>query len=112
MKLPFGNGQPDELYERFRLAGEDWARANADAERYEEQRKSIYGALYLHSEGKTVAERECAAYASEVYKTHVEKMVTARELANLAKAKLDAAKVWFEASRSLESTRRAEMGMR
>lgn len=110
MRIPFSN--PDELYERLRLIGEEWAKANGDAERLEEQRKSIYAALFLHSDGKTVAERECMAYASEAYRTHVEKMVAARELANLAKAKVDAARAWFEASRSLESTRRAEMGLR
>ena len=110
MRIPFSN--PDELYERFRLIGEEWARANAEAERLEEQIKSIYAVLYLHSDGKTVDERKCSAYASDAYKGHVEKMVAARELANLAKAKKDAAQVWFEASRSLESTRRMEMGMR
>ena len=112
MQSPFRNSTPDELYERFRMAGEEWARANADADRLEEQRKSVYGALYLHADGKTVMERECTAYASEAYKAHVDRMVTARELANLAKAKLDAARVWFEAVRSLESTRRAEMQMK
>ena len=110
MRIPFSN--PDELYERFRLIGEDEAHAKAEADRLEEQLKSVYAMLYLHSDGKTVDERKCAAYASEVYKNHVEKMIVARELANLAKAKKDAAQVWFEASRSLESTRRAEIGMR
>ena len=112
MKLPFSHTNPDELYERFRLAGEEWAKANGEAERQEEQRKSVYSTLYLHADGKTVAEREAQAYASEVWKTHTDKMVAARELANIARAKLDAMKVWWETARSMESTRRLEMGLR
>jgi hypothetical protein len=61
--------------------------------------------------GSSVARAEAEAKASPAYQEHIDGMVAARAAANRAKVKLDAARAWFDAWRTQESTKRAEMHM-
>jgi hypothetical protein len=101
---------PDEIHERLRLAGEEWADKDAAASALEETRKTLLAELFLNAApSTTVKESEMRALADPAYKLHTTNMVAARKEANRAKVRYETARVWAELRRSLESTRRAEM---
>lgn len=102
------NFNPNEIAERMRLAGEEWADQDAAANMLEETRRSVRGKLFLEASG-TVAEREAMAESDPAYRLHVTNMVNARQKANIARVKYDTAKAWIELVRSYEATKRAEM---
>jgi hypothetical protein len=99
------------LHNRMVQLGEIWAEKNAAADLLEESRKTVLAELQLHTEGG-VAERERRALADPQYEVHINAMCEARKQANIARVHYDAAKAWVEMSRSIESTRRAEMQLR
>lgn len=103
---------PNVLRTRYVELGEDWADKDAAASMLEESKKSVLSELTLSADGKSMAEREAIALASQGYKEHVRKMVEARRVANRAKVNYDAAKTWVDLARTLESSRRAEMTLR
>ncbi len=99
---------PNEIAERMRLAGEEWADLDAAANMLEESRKSVLAELMNQCEG-SMASRESEALANPAYKLHITNMVTARKDANRARVKFDTAKAWVELVRTSEATKRAEM---
>lgn len=99
---------PNEITERLRLAGEEWADCEAAASLLEETRKTVLAELMNQVEG-SVAARESTALADPVYRLHLTNMVNARREANRAKVRFDSAKAWIELTRTAESSRRAEM---
>jgi hypothetical protein len=103
---------PDVLRVRYVELGTDWADKDAAANLLEESKKSVLAELLLNSDGKSVAEREAIALASQGYRQHVTKMVEARRVANRARVNLDAARAWFDLARTVEATNRAEMGLK
>ena len=100
---------PDEILERLRLAGEEWADKDAAANALEETKKSVLSELLLQAEGGTIATREAEALSNPVFKLHLANMVNARKEANRAKVRYDTGKIWAELVRTRESTKRAEM---
>lgn len=102
---------PDKITHRLIEAGEDWAEKDAAASLLEETKKTILAELMLKAEGSAAA-REMTALADPIYRIHVTNMVAARKEANKARVKWESGRAWVELRRSLESTRRAEMGMR
>lgn len=111
-QAPLSSFDPDVLHDRIVQLGIDWADKDAAASLLEETRKSILAKLVNESFGKSMAERESHALADGSYVDHIRSMVKARHVALEAKVKYDSARSWIEMARSLESTRRAEMGMR
>lgn len=103
---------PDEIHERLRLAGEEWADKDAAAAMLEETKKTLIAELSLKSAAGTVAQRELEALADPAYRLHVTNMVSARKEANRAKVRYDTGRVWAELRRSQESTKREEMRQR
>lgn len=103
---------PDEIHERLRLAGEEWADLDAAAAALEETKKTLLAELALKSDAVTVSQRELEALADPAYRLHVTNMVTARKEANRAKVRYDTGRVWAELVRTRESTKRAEMTQR
>lgn len=99
---------PNEIAERMRLAGEEWADLDAAANMLEESRKSVLAELTNQSEG-SMAARESEALANPAYRLHITNMVTARKDANRARVKYDTARAWVELVRTSEATKRAEM---
>lgn len=102
---------PEEIYERLRMAGEDWVDKDAAANLLEETKKTVLAELMGGFQGSS-AERERNALADSAYRLHLTKMNAARKEANRAKVKYDSMKVLAEMRRTQESTRRHEMGMR
>ena len=98
------------VFEKCVKAGIEWADRERDASLLEETRKVFLAELtreYLASSSKAAA--EVNALAREEYKTHVEGMIEARRLANIAKVKYDQMKNYQENMRDRNATLRAEM---
>lgn len=104
---------PNDVYNKLLQVGEEWADLDGKACSLEETRKVLLSQIALtHIErGETSAKAETRALADQVYVEHIDAMVCARTEANKARARLDAARAWFDAWRTQESTKRAEMHM-
>lgn|SRR5574337_62437 len=98
---------PARLYADLVEAGEAWAHAEAGASLLEESRKSALSQIKLRSTEKSDAARETEALASPEYQEHVEKMVEARRLANVARVKWIAIQTYTELLRTQQSNLRA-----
>lgn len=99
--------------ERLIEVGEVWADLHAAAEMYEETRKSVLGKLALEfAQSMPMNKAEHAAYDAPEYREHVKAMVEARRKANRARVRWDVGRTHADLMRSVESTKRAEMGMR
>ncbi len=103
---------PDVLHARLVNLGETWSDANAAADLLEETKKSVLAEIARGMNFDSRIEREEAALASKAYKDHIDGMVDARRIANRARVNYEAAKMWIELARSVESTRRAELTLR
>jgi hypothetical protein len=99
---------PNKLYAKLIEAGEAWTESDYEATMLEETRKSLLAQLSLKHVGKSRAEAEQMALATEEYRAHVDGMVKARSLANKARVKYDSVRVYCELIRSAEATRRTE----
>ena len=80
----------DPVAEKYRLAGEEWAKLDGEARRLEELKKIVLHEIQQRAEEKTIAAKETAAYASAMFRRHVMDMVEARTKANICKAGLEA----------------------
>lgn len=95
--------------EQFRLAAKDWCEKESAASLLEEsksavlaQRMSAYGDVAVNK-----AERDVKA--SPEWMDYIERMVTARGAANLAKVKLEFLRMKHWENQGAEANRRAEM---
>lgn len=100
---------PDEIYERLRLAGEEWADKDAAANALEETKATLLAELANQADASSEAAKKNIALADPVYKLHLTNMVTARKEANRAKVRYETGRIWAELKRTQESTKRAEM---
>lgn len=105
------NFNPDEIYERLRLAGEEWSEKDAAANMLEETRKTLLAEVMQGFQGSN-AERERCALADTTYKHHLKTMVAARREANIAKVRYDTGKVWAELMRTKSANMREELRQR
>jgi hypothetical protein len=103
---------PNEIHRRFVQLGEDWSDKEAGASLLEETRRSVRAEIMRQSNEKTVAAAEVFAEATIRYKEHIASMVEARRVANRAHVNFKAVQMWVEVTRSVESTKRAEMTMK
>ena len=98
-----------ELHERLRLAGEEWAEADYAASLLEETKKSVLSQEMQRFAGLSNAAAEAKAMGSDVYLNHIREMSAARREANKARVRYDSAKMFVELLRTQEATKRAEM---
>lgn len=103
---------PDEILERLRLAGEEWADKDAAASALEETKGSVLAELSNTAAGSSEAAKKNQALADPAYKLHLMNMVAARKEANRAKVRYDTGRIWAELKRTAESTKREEMRQR
>jgi hypothetical protein len=103
---------PNEIHRRFIKLGEEWSDKESAASLLEETRRSVRAEIMRQSNEKSMAAAEAYAEASIRYREHVTSMVEARRAANKAHVNFKAVNVWIELTRSVESTRRAEMQIR
>lgn len=102
---------PEAIFHRLMVAGEDWTDKDAAACMLEETKKTLLAELMTGFSGSN-AERERQALADAAYKHHIKTMVAARKEANRAKVRYDSTKVLAEMRRTEASTKRAEMMLR
>lgn len=100
---------PNEIEERLRLAGLEWADLDEAATLLEEIKSSFLAELTNKAEGSSMAAKENLAKANPEFKEYVTKMVKARSAANRAKVKYKSAEAWVELVRTSEATKRAEL---
>jgi hypothetical protein len=99
---------PYEAIENWAKAGEEWASRNAAANILEETRKVVlarYTAEYVPA-SKSYADAERQALADGRYLEHLQAMVAAREVADIAKVHAECARAEFERRRTNASTLR------
>lgn len=102
------NLNPDEIYERLRIAGEEWADNDAAANLLEETKRTLLAELKTGFTGSD-AERERNALATAEYKLHLKNMTAARKTANRSKVRYETGKVWAELMRTKSANMREEM---
>ena len=100
-----------EHINQWETEAKEWARLDGEARRLEEMRKIVFSEVVNRSNATAVSKAEHEAYASAEFRAHVKKMVEARTLANIARARMDARKLEFEKWRTMQATRRTEMGL-
>jgi hypothetical protein len=100
--------------EEYRLLAVDAAKKRSAADKLEEHKKIVFAELVnqFRKTESAISGAEYKARASDAYKTIIEQYTGARTLANIALAELKSKEVMFEAWRTRESTKRAEMTMR
>jgi hypothetical protein len=108
----------DEFTERA-LAGigkalEDAAEARAKAEELDEIRKQKKSAMVVHyrDQGNGIAEAQERAQASPEYREATERWVTANYAYRRSDALVEARRIAWETWRTVQATRRAEIGLR
>ena len=103
---------PDELFERLRLAGVDWADKEAAASLLEETKKTLLASIMRDSLSEGVGKAETIALSSSKYQEHLVLMVEARREATKARVIYDSGRVFADQCRTWAATERAEMGIR
>jgi hypothetical protein len=103
------NFNPDEIHERLRIAGEDWADKDAAANALEETKSSLLAELSNTANGSSEAAKKNIALADPAYRLHITNMVTARKEANRAKVRYETGKVWAELMRTKSANMREEL---
>ncbi len=103
---------PNEIYKKFLSANIKFARLDGEASILEAKRKSFRAQLMVSFGGEKVNKAEMLAESDQSYIDYLDKMVSARTEANIAKAEFDAIRVWIDITRTIESTKRAEMNLR
>ncbi len=101
--------EPAKIYAALIESGSEWADAEHGAAILEETKSSVLAQLKTEAGAKSDAAAETQAKADPRYREHLEAMVNARRVANLARVRYDAAKVLAEARRTESANRRAEM---
>ncbi len=96
----------------FEKLAVEHAEQDGEARALEKMEKIIFSELVNQSNATSVAKAEHGARDHRRYREHVEQMIGARTVANITKAKLDAKSMRFEAWRTEQATRRAEMNLR
>ncbi len=102
----------DQAVQDFEDLAVEWATKDGEARRLEKMEKILFSELVNQSNEKAVSKAEHWARDHERYRNHVAEMIAARTEANVTKAKLDAKEMRFEAWRTAQATRRAEMQIR
>jgi hypothetical protein len=102
----------DELIERLRVLGLQWADLDAAASLLDDTRKTVLAEVMRALPGKSMAEREMHGLAHPDYVQHLSAASEARRKANRARVSYQSEQARIELIRTAESTRRAQMTMR
>lgn len=94
--------------EEFRLAGEDWAKKEAEANFMEETKSALMAQRQSMLGDIAVNKAEQMVKASRDWMDYLTKIATARKEANFAKIKMEAAKLRFYEMQTREANSRTE----
>lgn len=102
----------DRAVADFEALAVQWAQEDGEARRLEKMEKIIFSELVNQSNETSAVKAEHWARDHRRYREHVNEMIGARTIANVTKAKLDAKEMRFEAWRTAQATKRAEINLR
>ena len=100
---------PDQIYEKLKTAGEEWADAESAAGLLEEMKHTVLSQCAAKWPQDSMSSAESKARRDEDYIRHLESMTTARKEANKAKVKYFSIQAWCDFKRTLEATNRAKI---
>lgn len=105
---------PNKLHTQLLEKGKEKARTQAYATTTDRLRKQTRARLMVHflNKGETLGKSEQLALMHDDYTAAAELAEKAEEAAGVAAVEYQAAQAWFDAWRTLESTKRAEMTLR
>ena len=105
---------PNELHQGFIEKGEAKARFAAIHTTKDRLRKQVRAKLVVKyiNEGNGVGKSEQMALTHEDYILACQESEEAESIAGVAAVQYEAARAWFDAWRTMESTKRAEMTLR
>lgn len=95
--------------EKFRLAAEEWVDRENAAQILEETKSLVMAQRQAQLGDIPVNRAEQTIKASPAWMEHVEKIVEARRVANLAKVKMEVEKMRFHENQGREANARAEL---
>jgi hypothetical protein len=99
------------ISEIFRLVALQYLDAQSAARLYEETKSSFRAKLIMDTEGKSMAEREMKALASDEYATFVNTMCANQDKALRLKLQMEVIRMRFSEQQSAEASNRKEMGL-
>jgi len=102
---------PNQIANALIKAGHDWADQNAAADALTRATKSMRAKCFLEAKGNN-EERKARAETDPEYLEMAQRAEDASRAALKAKVRYDTLKTKVELIRTVESTKRAEMGMR
>jgi hypothetical protein len=108
-------GNVDQLFElanEIDTTGQDWADKTHAANVLEETKTTVRAEIALslrREKGLNKRDADEEALVHPRYKEHVDAMLNARHAANIARVRLEACKARYEAMRTAEVSRRAEL---
>ncbi len=97
------------ISEQYRIVAKKWVGADAAASILEETKSAILSQMMLALGEMPVSRAEAMVKGSSEWTTHIEKMVKARQDANLLKVQLEYLRMRYGEQQSFEATSRAEM---
>lgn len=96
------------LSEKYRIAGEEWAELEAAAQLLEDSKSAILAQRQAALGDIPVNRAEQIVKASIEWQEHINSIVNARKLANIAKVNLEVARMRFQEQMSKEANARTE----
>ncbi|WP_332116023.1 hypothetical protein [Azorhizobium caulinodans] len=97
------------LSEQFRITAKQWVDSDAAASILEETKSAFLSKKMSEQGDIAVSRAEMIVKSSPEWQDFVERMVRARQQANLLKVKLEFLRMKFSEQQSFQATRRAEM---
>jgi hypothetical protein len=105
------DGENRPLSEIYAEAGEDWSSKEAAAQLLEETKSAIMAQKQSMLPEMPVNRAEQIVKASPDWYEHIEKIVEARRVANLAKIELEVIRMRFNEQNNIQANARLEMKM-
>lgn len=96
------------ISEQFRLVAKDWVEKDAAARLLEETKTAVLSQMIGRQGDMAYNQAERNVKASEEWRDFIEKMVRAKEAANMAKVKMEYIRMKFNEWQSAEANNRAE----
>jgi hypothetical protein len=104
---------PKDVFIALTKAGTAWAEAHCAASQLEDQLKPMLSSLSIEAKAvaeiTSMAEAKDVAQSASVYRDAIRAANDARKDANICKVKYEAAKSYWEATRTAESTSRVAL---
>lgn len=94
--------------ERYRVAGEEWAELEAAAQLLEDTKSAVLAERMSSLGDIPVNRAESMVKASSDWRRHIEQIVEARRKANIAKVRLEVARMEYYEAQSKEANARVE----